>query len=382
MKNLIILGSTGSIGVSTLNIVRRYPEKFHITALAAGHNRARLKEQIEEFHPKRAYIISQEDAAALRQSFPQVEFFWGDGMEEFSRCTDFDLGVSAMVGIAGLRPTYNMICSGKTVALANKEVLVTGGSLVMEAAKQHGAQLVTIDSEHSAIMQCLRGEDHGSIDRILLTASGGPFFDKPLDNSITPEQALAHPTWHMGPKISIDSATMMNKGFEVIEARWLFDVPPERVQVVVHRQSLVHSMVQFTDGTIMANIAPTSMEIPIAYALDYPNRLPNNEQKLDLFAIGSLRFERPDLNKFACLRLALQATAAGHSHQVVLNSANEVLVAAFLSGKIPFLRIPQEIERALERHSGEELHSVDEILALDDRIRRETRAAIGLLPQE
>ena len=249
----------------------------------------------------------------------------------------------------------------------------------MDAAKAHGAQLVTIDSEHSAIMQCLRGEEHKEIDRILLTASGGPFFDKPLDDSITPQQALAHPTWSMGPKITIDSATMMNKGFEVIEARWLFEIEPKDIQVVVHRQSLVHSMVQFVDGTIMANIAPTSMEIPIAYALDYPNRLPNDETKLDLFAIGSLRFEKPDLEKFTCLRLALEAAQAGHSHQVVLNAANEVLVAAFLAGRIPFTQIPKQIEEALRRHKSQKLSNIDEILALDAKTRICTEEAVKAL---
>ncbi len=380
MKRLAIFGSTGSIGVSTLNIVRRYPNKFKAVTLVAGRNLPLLTRQIQEFEPQQVYIAAQQDAEELRRQFPHISVYWGEeGMEEISSLSDYDLGVSALVGVAGLRPTYNMICAGKDVALANKEVLVAGGSTVMDAAKAHKVQLVTIDSEHSAILQCLRGENHGEIDKLLLTASGGPFFDKPLDDTITPQQALAHPTWNMGPKITIDSATMMNKGFEVIEARWLFDVLPKNIEVVVHRQSLVHSMVQFVDGTIMANIAPTSMEIPIAYALNYPNRLPNDQQKLDLFQIGSLKFEKPDLQKFACLRLALEAAESGHSAQVVLNAANEVLVAAFLAGKIPFTQIPRQIEAALECHDGCRLSSIDDILALDAHTRRLTQEAVQRL---
>ena len=263
-------------------------------------------------------------------------------MEAISRLTDFDIGVSALVGVAGLRPTWNMIQNGKTVALANKEVLVAGGCLVMEAAKECRATLLTVDSEHSAIMQCLRGEKHAEIERILLTASGGPFFEKEITDDITPEEALRHPTWKMGPKITIDSATMMNKGFEVIEARWLFNVPVEKVQVVIHRQSIVHSMVEFRDGSIMANIAPPDMEIPIAYALSYPERMPA-PHRLDIFAMKALEFKAPDEEKFPCLRLAIEAAKSGHSAQVVLNAANEVLVARFLAGGLRFTDIPRGV---------------------------------------
>ena len=321
MKELAIFGSTGSIGCSTLNVVRRERDRFAVSILTAGHNLQRLTEQIREFTPRHVYILEKHDAEALREQFPGLDIYWGkDGMEAISRLTDFDIGVSALVGGAGLRPTWNMIQNGKTVALANKEVLVAGGRLVMEAAKECRATLLTVDSEHSAIMQCLRGEKHAEIERILLTASGGPFFEKEITDEITPEEALRHPTWKMGPKITIDSATMMNKGFEVIEARWLFNVPVEKVQVVIHRQSIVHSMVEFRDGSIMANIAPPDMEIPIAYALSYPERMPA-PHRLDIFAMKALEFKAPDEEKFPCLRLAIEAAKSGHSAQVVLNAA-------------------------------------------------------------
>ena len=294
------------------------------------------------------------------------------GMDDISNLTDYDIAVSALVGVAGLKPTYNMIKHGKTVALANKEVLVTGGELIMNTAKENNATLLTVDSEHSAIMQCLNGERHNKIDKILLTASGGPFFDKEIREDITVEEALNRPTWSLGKKITIDSSTMMNKGFEVIEARWLFDVSPEKIQVVVHRKSLVHSMVQFEDGTIMANIGPKSMEIPIAYALNYPNRLKNKIEKLDLFQVRTLEFEEPDFEKFKCLKLAFEAIKKGHSHQVVLNAADEVLVNAFLEGKIKFTDIPDMMEKMLNAHQAQKLDTVEKILELDEQTRKNT----------
>ena len=372
MKELAIFGSTGSIGCSTLNVVRRHRDRFAVSILAAGRNLQRLIEQIREFNPRHVYIIEEKDAAVLRELFPGLDIYRGeDGMDKVSRLTDFDIGVSALVGVAGLCPTWNMINSGKTVALANKEVLVAGGRLVMEAARKQGAALLTVDSEHSAIMQCLRGENHGEIERILLTASGGPFFDREITDSITPEEALRHPTWKMGPKITIDSATMMNKGFEIIEARWLFDVPVERVQVVIHRQSIVHSMVEFKDGSIMANIAPPDMELPIAYALSYPERM-EMPQRLDIFAMKALEFKAPDEEKFPCLRLAKEAARAGHGAQVVLNAANEALVARFLAGGLRFTDIPRGVEEMLRQHTPGEPGSIDEVLALDEETRHRT----------
>ena len=372
MKELAIFGSTGSIGCSTLNVVRRHRDRFAVSILAAGRNLQRLIEQIREFNPRHVYIIGEKDAAVLKALFPGLDIYRGeDGMDKVSRLTDFDIGVSALVGVAGLRPTWNMINNGKTVALANKEVLVAGGRLVMEAARKQGAALLTVDSEHSAIMQCLRGESHGEIERILLTASGGPFFDREITDSITPEEALRHPTWKMGPKITIDSATMMNKGFEIIEARWLFDVPVERVQVVIHRQSIVHSMVEFKDGSIMANIAPPDMELPIAYALSYPERM-EMPQRLDIFAMKALEFKAPDEEKFPCLRLAKEAARAGHGAQVVLTAANEALVARFLAGGLRFTDIPRGVEEMLRQHTPGEPGSIDEVLALDEETRHRT----------
>lgn len=372
MKELAIFGSTGSIGCSTLNVVRRHRDRFAVSILAAGRNLQRLIEQIREFNPRHVYIIGEKDAAVLKALFPGLDIYRGeDGMDKVSRLTDFDIGVSALVGVAGLRPTWNMINNGKTVALANKEVLVAGGRLVMEAARKQGAALLTVDSEHSAIMQCLRGENHGEIERILLTASGGPFFDREITDSITPEEALRHPTWKMGPKITIDSATMMNKGFEIIEARWLFDIPVERVQVVIHRQSIVHSMVEFKDGSIMANIAPPDMELPIAYALSYPERM-EMPQRLDIFAMKALEFKAPDEEKFPCLRLAKEAARAGHGAQVVLNAANEALVARFLAGGLRFTDIPRGVEEMLRQHTPGEPGSIDEVLALDEETRHRT----------
>lgn len=372
MKELAIFGSTGSIGCSTLNVVRRHRDRFAVSILAAGRNLQRLIEQIREFNPRHVYIIGEKDAAVLKALFPGLDIYRGeDGMDKVSRLTDFDIGVSALVGVAGLRPTWNMIQNGKTVALANKEVLVAGGRLVMEAARKQGAALLTVDSEHSAIMQCLRGENHGEIERILLTASGGPFFDREITDGITPEEALRHPTWKMGPKITIDSATMMNKGFEIIEARWLFDVPVERVQVVIHRQSIVHSMVEFKDGSIMANIAPPDMELPIAYALSYPERM-EMPQRLDIFAMKALEFKAPDEEKFPCLRLAKEAARAGHGAQVVLNAANEALVARFLAGGLRFTDIPRGVEEMLRQHTPGEPGSIDEVLALDEETRHRT----------
>ena len=377
MKKIAIFGSTGSIGESTLAIVRENPDKFRAVTLVAGKNIEKLISQIHEFTPENVYITSEENAARLREAFPALRVYCGEeGMEEISQRTDFDISVSALVGIAGLAPTYNMIKNGKTVALANKEVLVAGGELIMKTAKESGATLLTVDSEHSAIMQCLRGEEQNPIDKILLTASGGPFFDKDITADITPADALNHPTWSMGPKVTIDSSTMMNKGFEVIEAKWLFGVEHTQIEVVVHRKSLVHSMVQFRDGTIMANIGPKSMQIPIAYALNYPERLPNGIEKLDLFDVFDLRFEKPKLEKFGCLRLAYEAIAKGHSAQVVLNAANEVLVAAFLAGKVKYTDIPAGIEKMMALYSARPLNTVAEILAFDAEVKAKTEEMI------
>lgn len=372
MKNIAIFGSTGSIGTSTLNVIRRNRELFNVNVLVAGKNLTKLIEQIEEFTPKYVYIESETNAKVLKEKFPNIEVYYGaSGMEEISNISDYDIFVSALVGIMGLKPTYNAIKNGKQVALANKEVLVTGGDLIINASKEYNAKLLTVDSEHSAIMQCLNGEENNEIDKILLTCSGGPFFDKVINNNITAHDALQHPTWNMGAKITIDSATLMNKGLEVIEAKYLFDVSEDNIEVVVHRKSIVHSMVQFKDGTIMASLGPKSMEIPIAYALNYPNRLENDIQKLNLFDIRDLTFERPDTNKFKCLKLAYEAIKMGHSYQIVLNAANEVLVDKFLHNEIRFTDIQNNIEKMLNSHNGTEINNIDDVIELDKEIRKQ-----------
>jgi len=377
MKNIAIFGSTGSIGTSTLNVVRENKNLFNIVTLVAGKNINKLIEQIDEFKPKNIYITDKENADILKRQYPNLNIYYGeDGLDKISNLIDFDVSVSALIGIAGLKPTYNMIKNGKTVALANKEVLVTGGKLIMQTAKMSGAKLLTVDSEHSAIMQCLKGEEENLIDKILLTASGGPFFDRNITDEITVEEALNHPTWNMGKKVTIDSSTMMNKGFEVIEAKWLFDVKPSQIEVVVHRKSLVHSMVQFKDGTIMANIGPKSMQIPIAYALNYPKRLNNNIEKLDLFKINELQFEKPDLTKFKCLELAYSAIRKGHCYQVILNAADEILVDAFINKKIKYTQIPLGIENILNMYEERDLNTVDEILEFDREIKQKTKEMI------
>lgn len=372
MKRVAIFGSTGSIGTTTLRIIRENPERFSAVTLVAGKNVDLLIEQIREFKPRHVYILDERNKEKIKNLFPNIDIYTGErGMELISKLEDADIAVSALVGIAGLKPTYNMLKHCKEVALANKEVLVTGGKIIMDRAKKYNTKLRTVDSEHSAIMQCLRGEEHNKIGKILLTASGGPFFEKKITDKIKPSDALNHPTWKMGKKVTIDSATMMNKGFEVIEVHWLFDVPETKIQVVVHRQSLVHSMVQFKDGTIMANIGPKDMQIPIAFALDYPKRLKNNIKPLDLFEIGTLKFERPDLYKFKCLQLAYKAIEMGHSAQVVLNAADEIAVQAFLDGAIRFTEIPEMIDWALSNHIVRELNTVDEILELDKTVKME-----------
>ena len=370
MQKVAIFGSTGSIGTTTLKVIKENPELFSVITLVAGRNVNKLIMQIKEFNPKHVYIISKENADIIKDKFPNLDIYYGiNGLKQISKLEDADIAVSALVGIAGLEPTYNMINNTPKVALANKEVLVTGGKLIMNLAKVCNTKLLTIDSEHSAIMQCLNGENYNKIDKILLTASGGPFIDKEITDKITLKQALNHPTWNMGPKVTIDSSTMMNKGFEVIEAKWLFNVNPDDIEVVIHRQSLVHSMVQFKDGTIMANIGPKDMQIPIAYALNYPYRLENQIEKLDLFKIRQLVFEKPDMKKFQCLKMAFEAIKSGYSSQVVLNAANEVAVNYFINGKIKYTDIPKCIYYALEHHKEVKLSSIYDILNLDREIK-------------
>ncbi len=361
MKRLAILGATGSIGRQTLEVVRSFGDRFQVIGLGAGRNLPLLERQIREFQPKLVSISE----ASLRQRLrrPEYELL---SLDELASHPDVDLVVIAISGKAGLGPTLAAIEAGKSIALATKEVLVMAGEIVTTAARRRGVEILPIDSEPSAIWQCLRGEER-SVARLILTASGGPFRQLALEQlaTVTPEQALDHPTWKMGKKITIDSATMINKGFEVIEAQWLFDFPVEKIEVVVHPQSIVHSFVEFVDGSIKAQLGPPDMRLPIQYALFYPERPPSELPRLDFSNIGPLTFEAPDLERFPCLRLALEAGRRGGTYPAVLSAADEVAVELFLEQRIGFLDIATLVEEALEQHQSIPHPSLEEILAAD-----------------
>ena len=361
MKRLAILGATGSIGQQTLEVVRSFSDRFQVVGLAAGRDAELLTRQITEFRPKLVSIESASSRERLRR--PEYELL---SLDKLASHPDVDLVVIAISGKAGLSPTLAAIEAGKSVALATKEVLVMAGEIVTAAAKRRGVEIMPIDSEPSAIWQCLRGEE-GSVARLILTASGGPFrqFSQEQLATITPQQALDHPTWRMGRKITIDSATMMNKGFEVIEAHWLFDVPVEKIEIVVHPQSIVHSFVEFVDGSIKAQLSPPDMRLPIQYALFYPQRPPSELPRLDFSNIGPLTFEAPDLEKFPCLRLALEAGQKKGTYPAVLAAADEVAVELFLEQRIGFLDIATLVEEALRQHQSIPHPSLEEILAAD-----------------
>lgn len=376
MKKITILGSTGSIGTQTLEVIAANPDRFCVTALTCGRNTALLAKQIAMFRPRLAVTERREDALALAAQFPQVTFLYGrEGLIE-AATADCDMVVNALMGMRGLEPTYHAILAGRDIALANKETLVAGGRLVMETVSEKGVHLLPVDSEHSAIFQCLEGNRHRPIKKILLTASGGPFrgFSREELEHVTPAQALKHPNWSMGAKITIDSATMMNKGLEVIEAKWLFDVPAARIQVLVHPQSILHSAVEFADNSVIGQMGVPDMRIPISLALGYPERLENPDAPLDFFGAGScLTFEKPDLETFTCLGLAYAALQTGGSCPLVLNAANEVLVDAFLQEKIGFLDIPRKLSLILSRHSAAERLDLEGILEIDRQTRVKTR---------
>ena len=376
MKKITILGSTGSIGTQTLEVIAANSDRFCVTALTCGRNTALLAKQIAVFRPRLAVTERREDALALAAQFPQVTFLYGrEGLIE-AATADCDMVVNALMGMRGLEPTYHAILAGRDVALANKETLVAGGRLVMETVSEKGVRLLPVDSEHSAIFQCLEGNRHRPVKKILLTASGGPFrgFSREELEHVTPAQALKHPTWSMGAKITIDSATMMNKGLEVIEAKWLFDVPAARIQVLVHPQSILHSAVEFADNSVIGQMGVPDMRIPISLALGYPERLENPDAPLDFFGAGScLTFEKPDLETFTCLGLAYAALQTGGSCPLVLNAANEVLVDAFLQEKIGFLDIPRKLSLILSRHSAAERLDLEGILEIDRQTRAKTR---------
>ena len=381
MKHLSILGSTGSIGCNTLEIVDLFPDRFTVKALAAKSNTSLLASQIERFAPEIAVVIDEKRAAELKKRLPSktpVEIMIGqDGYRAAATCHTADMVVSAMVGAAGLTPTLDAIEAGKDIALANKETLVIAGEMVVEKAKRHDVKISPIDSEHSAIFQCISGSRRQDLDKILLTGSGGPFLNIPKNefSKIKPRDALNHPTWQMGKKISIDSATLMNKGLEVMEAKWLFDVSRDMIEVVIHPQSIVHSMVSFKDGSIIAQLGIPDMKGAIAYALTYPERLALNQPLPDFADIGALTFEHPDLKKFPCLALAYDACETGETLPAVLNAANEVAVEAFLTERLPFPAIPDVIKKTMDKHAVVARPTISDILEAD-RWARETAEVI------
>jgi len=383
MKKITILGSTGSIGQSTLDVVRRNPDAFDVIGLAEGHDPALLIKQVQEFKPALVSVrdegIAQEIKGQLGADCPEITFGL-DGACQVA-AMDADLVVSAIVGAIGIRPTLAAIEKGTTVALANKETLVAAGELVMKRAREKGVALLPIDSEHSAIFQSLVGHQRAGISRLILTASGGPFRTSTKDEleKVTVEQALNHPRWSMGAKITVDSASLMNKGLEVIEARWLFDMPVSKVDVVVHPQSIVHSLVEYVDGCVVAELGEPDMRAPISYALSYPDRLPSGVGKLELDKIGTLTFEKPDFDKFPALQLAYDALEAGGTMPATMNASNEIAVAAFLDGKIKFLDIPRLVKKTMEKHSPTSYTTVEEIIATDKRARELTAEAITSL---
>ncbi|MGL5756978.1 MAG: 1-deoxy-D-xylulose-5-phosphate reductoisomerase [Paraclostridium sp.] len=376
MKKISILGSTGSIGTQTLDVVRKNRDKFEVVAISANSSINLLLEQIKEFKPKYVAVYNENSAKTLKGMIPSdisIEILSGmEGLVTISALDEIDVLLTAIVGMIGLVPTLEAIKKGKTIALANKETLVTAGQLVMEEAKNRNVSILPVDSEHSAIFQCLNGENKKEIDSIILTASGGPFRGKSRDElvNVTKNEALKHPNWSMGRKISIDSSTLMNKGLEVIEAKWLFDVEADKIDVVVHPQSIIHSMVQYVDSSIIAQMGCPDMKLPIQYALTYPERILNDFERLDFSKLSSLTFEKPDMNTFPCLKLAYDCLRMGGTYSAVLNAANEVLVNEFLEDKIKFYDIPYYIEKTLDNHSSIAKPTLEEILHIDNWSRK------------
>jgi 1-deoxy-D-xylulose-5-phosphate reductoisomerase len=389
MKRIAILGSTGSIGRSTLSVAESYPERFQIVGLAAGRNLEEAFEQARRWRPRIVSMAEESDANALRLRLRQagqseIEVVYGAaGTVKVATHAEADFVVSAIVGVAGLEATYAAVRAGKTVGVANKECLVAAGELITAEARRQGKPLLPIDSEHNAVHQCLRGGRMEEVERIWLTASGGPFLNTPRSefDSITVEQALSHPTWKMGKRITIDSATLMNKGFEVIEACRLFHMPPSKVEVIVHPQSTIHSLVEFIDGSILAQLSVTDMRLPILYALTYPERI-QSDMRLPVRNLRHLDFSPPDMSKFPCLRLAYEAAEAGGAKTVALNASDEVAVAAFLERKISFLEIPCIIEQAVAASNSGTLGSIAEVLEADAEARRYAQELVlGINPK-
>ncbi len=388
MKGITVLGSTGSIGVSTLDVVARHPDRFRVVALSANRDVEAMVGQCLRFRPAHAVMADADAAQRLAERLAAegcgTEVLAGaEGLERIATLEEVELVMAAIVGAAGLMPTMAAARAGKRILLANKEALVMSGPLFMEAVRDSGAVLLPVDSEHNAIFQCMpadfsRGLEPVGVRQILLTASGGPFRERNLDSleEVTPEQACAHPNWEMGRKISVDSATMMNKGLEVIEACWLFDAPLERIQVVLHPQSVIHSLVEYVDGSVLAQLGSPDMRTPIAHALAWPERIEAGVERLDLFEVARLDFERPDFDRFPCLRLAYEAMAAGGTATTVLNAANEIAVEAFLDNRLRFTRISRVIEQTLEALPAGPVTSIECVLAADHRAREVAREKV------
>lgn len=371
MKNICLLGSTGYIGINSLKVIRGNLDRYRIIALGAGRNIDLLAEQIREFKPPFAAVINSDLAKELKirlNNQANTEILSGTkGYVEIATLSEVDMAIAAMTGSSGLLPTYSAITAGKDVALANKETLVIAGSLLMTESQKADAHIIPIDSEHSAIQQSIQGHMREDLKKIILTGSGGPFKDFSIErlSKVTPEQALEHPKWKMGRKITIDSATMMNKGIEAMEAKWLFNVDIDQIEILLHPQSIIHSMVEYVDGSIIAQLACPDMRIPISYALSYPRHLHGESSSLDFLSIGKLSFEQPDKKRFRCLDLALTAAKTGHSMPAVLSGANEIAVNAFLQGRIGFLEIPQLVEKTMERHEVFPIDTIDQALEAD-----------------
>lgn len=372
MKKIAILGSTGSIGTQALDIIKRNTDRFAVTALSCGENIDLLRRQMDIFSPSLVSVQHEKDAIRLQNRYPGTDVLFGKGgLITIAGDADYDIMLNGLSGILGMMPTYAAINAGKDVALANKESLVAGGEQIIKAAREKGVMILPVDSEHSAIFQALGGNPHQSIRRILLTASGGPFRGYTLKQlkNVGVDEALKHPNWDMGRKISVDSATMMNKGLEVIEARWLFDVDPDRIEVLIHKQSIIHSMVEYEDRSIIAQLGMPDMRMPIAYAFTWPERLQNDIPQVDFTDLKCLTFEAPDMGTFRCLSLAYDSLKAGGSYPIVLNAANEVMVQRFLERKVSFLDIPDAIEHMLKEHTPIYDCDLETVVAVDKETR-------------
>lgn len=379
-KKISLLGATGSIGVQTLDIIKRNPNAFELVSFSAGRNIPQVEQIVQEFKPKLVSVIEKEDAKKLEHAFPNTTFVYGaDGLQEVAARTGADILVNAVIGRVGLEPTLAAIQAGMTIAIANKETLVAAGEIVMAEAQKHNVPILPVDSEHSALFQSLNGENPKEITRLILTASGGSFRHLTRDDlaNVTVEEALAHPNWSMGNKLTIDSATMMNKGLEVIEAHHLFDVSYDQIDVLLHRESIIHSMVEFHDTSVMAQLGSPDMRVPIQYALTYPNRIPmQNAKRLRLEDIAQLHFETMDFERFKALALAYEAGRMGGTMPTAMNAANEIAVSLFMAGKIPFLKIDEIVERVMDEHKSIVKPTLEAILEVDEQTRNIVHAMV------